>query len=173
MAERGAKLLINNLRTGAFIPPYTALQKRSSNIASEAPKLTKEDAHIDWRTWTSDYVLRAQKAMGALWSVWTYAAVNKTNGKTEQKTLRIQWHDLSIRRGPEKSSAAEPGRPLVDQHFGAVPTIDGMLLTPKAVTIEGRKKGWPGDSRKSMQYLLELSDEVQTTENGICNDKLM
>jgi len=166
MAERGAKLLIDNLRTGAFIPPYAPADNRVIATASEAPKLSKEDAHVDWQKWSSDYILRAQKAMGTLWSVWKYDTLDKASGKVERKSLRIQWHDLSMQENesPDKNHDAKPGIPLVQQHLGAILTSDGKLLSPQSVTIEGRKKGWPGNSKKTMQYLLDISVGLQSIE---------
>lgn len=165
MAERGAKLLVDSLRTGDFVLPYTPLQRTVVTTASEAPKLSKGDAHIDWQKWSSDYIMRAQKAMGTLWSSWQYATLDRASGKVERKSLRIQWHDLKIEQedSSEINAAIMPGRPMVQERLGAILTSDGKLISPGSVTIEGRKRGWPGDSKKTMQYLLDISKTQQNT----------
>lgn len=175
MAERGAKLLVDSLRTGAFVPPYASLQRAVVTTASEAPKLSKEDAHINWQKWSSDYIIRAQKAMGTLWSNWQYNALDKASGKVKRKSLRIQWHDLSIeqRDVPEINAGFMPGRPVIQDGLGAILTSDGKLITPGSVTIEGRKRGWPGDSKKTMQYLLDISMEQDDKEDGRITGELL
>jgi len=143
--------------------------------ASEAPKLSKDDAHIDWQKWPSDYILRAQKAMDTLWSIWKYNTLDKESGKMETKSLRVQWHDLSIQQEdiPESSPGVKPGKPLVLEHFGAITTRDGKLLSPRSVTIEGRKKGWPGNSKKIVQYLLDISTKSHGTEGNRSTGELL
>lgn len=166
MGPRGAKLLTDTIQQGLFVAPSDSLQHTKEAEASQAPKLTKEDAHIDWQHWTSDYVLRAQKAMGNLWSIWEYKGRGKNGEKSASQTLRIQWHDLRLYTGTADAGrhGTTAGVPFVHDHVGVIPTCDGKLLTTSSVTIEGRKKGWPGDAAKVVQYLIGLSDEAPTGE---------
>jgi len=159
MGERGAELLLDTLRKGSFIPPFQPVQNQALTEPSEAPKLTKEHAHIDWRTWSADYIMRAQKAMGTLWSIWPHEAIDKDTGAVEHKSLRIQWHDLHI-HGDERSAdvgTSRPGVPLILGDNASFITHDGQLISPGSVTIEGKKKGWPGNAAKAMQFLQGLS----------------
>ena len=159
MGERGAELLLDTLWKGSFIPPYQPIQGQVLTKASEAPKLTKQHAHIDWQNWSADTIMRAQKAMGTLWSIWPYEMTNKDTGAPEQKFLRIQWHDLRVQEGERSAEAAtsRPGAPLILDENAAIVTNDGQLILPGSVTIEGKKKGWPGNSTKAIQYLQGLS----------------
>lgn len=163
MGPRGAELLVDTIRQGQFVAPTKSLRDVEAVEASQARKLTKEDAHIDWQHWTSEYILRAQKAMGALWNIWEYQSRGKNNVDRSIQTLRIQWHDLHLYEADDDVTkhAHVPGTPTVHGHAGAILTCDGKLLTPRSVTIEGRKKGWPGDSVKVVQYLVGLVDESE------------
>ena len=159
MGERGAKLLLDTLRKGSFIPPFQPVQDQVLTEPSEAPKLTKEHAHIDWHKWSAEFIMRAQKAMGTLWSVWPYEAVNRDTGATEQKSLRVQWHDLYIHDHERSANAGtfRPGVPMILDEKASIITHDGQLISPGSVTIEGKKKGWPGNAAKAIQFLQGLS----------------
>lgn len=156
MAERGARLLLKALRERTFMQPSEAPANIVIPPASEAPKLTKEDAHIDWQTWSASYILRAQKAMGSLWSILPYEAVDKATGSTSPKTLRIQWHDFRL-QDPQSAGTIHQQAAGIPLESGCIATCDGLLISPTSVTIEGRKRGWPGDAKKVMQHLLSLT----------------
>lgn len=171
MSHRAAELLVTNLRKGIFLPPMTAATQIIHRPQSHAPKITSEDAHIAWTEWSTDEILRAQAAIGPLWSNWSY---KDAHGK--HQLLRIQWHELRNISTQCPPSAA--GVPAIipartdaatseegpRSQVGGVWTRDGHFLSPSCVTIAGRKKGWPGNAGRTVDYLWTLAKTGSTEE---------
>ncbi|KAI5295176.1 Methionyl-tRNA formyltransferase [Ascosphaera acerosa] len=68
---KGADMLRAAIRERLFVPPLTptAAPARQQHELRHAPKIRKEDSHVDWQGWTAETVLRRNRILGPLWSV--------------------------------------------------------------------------------------------------------
>jgi len=66
LAARGAEMLVETLRRQLFVPPISAVQSKYE--ASLAPKITPEDAHINWATWNADELELRAEMLGEVWT---------------------------------------------------------------------------------------------------------
>ncbi|KAM7196544.1 Formyl transferase [Naviculisporaceae sp. PSN 640] len=86
LAAIGAKMLIQGLRDGVYIPPYTDVVGHYSAANQQqrhAPKLEKFDYQIQWDSWTaSDATVRSIKLQEKLWTT----AINK-KGQPQRWTI--------------------------------------------------------------------------------------
>lgn len=166
VAPHAAGLLLECLSEGSFLEakhveengdhetPGTARSPQPER--SFATKVNPEDTRVDWQSWDSERILRAQRVLGPLWSL--------ARSRKSAKVLRIKWHGLAsipsaasklppVREGDLGSHS--PGEPCivesaVDSQGNnvtgkksrrvALKTIDDQVLTMESVTIEGRKK---------------------------------
>ena len=73
LAPKGAELLLQVIEDRCYVPPLeeigtTKADQMGVSIRT-APKLTTEDRHIDWKTWTADEIVRKQRVIGPLWNL--------------------------------------------------------------------------------------------------------
>lgn len=139
------------------MPPLQPLDT-SSHTASHAPKLVPEDADVDWKSWSVAKILRTQRAIGPLWSWWPGESANR---------FRVKFHDIKVApTSARPETRGEPGTAYlcesddlegVSTTIGGIWAIDGTLLCPRAITIEGGKKETPTGSVNVARKLLELS----------------
>ena len=66
LAARGAEMLVETLRRRLFVSPRLAVQ--STYEASLAPKITKEDCHVDWAAWSADELGLRAEVLGEVWT---------------------------------------------------------------------------------------------------------
>lgn len=59
-------MLVETLRRQLFVPPISAVQ--NTYEASLAPKITPEDAHIDWAAWGADEMELRAEMLGEVWT---------------------------------------------------------------------------------------------------------
>lgn len=111
-----------------------------------APKLTTEDARVDWATWTAEKVLRYSRVFD-LWDVTTYQSCT---GKKEAKRVKFRgpWKRLDARQIVAGDLAyARPGRPFAFRFLGektwhfAIETVDEEIITPESASIEAKDVG--------------------------------
>ncbi|OAA37947.1 methionyl-tRNA transformylase [Beauveria brongniartii RCEF 3172] len=94
LAARGATMLVEGLRAGLHVPPHddagwwAATQDGGDNNKAalvHAPKTSKEDQEVDWKTWTADDLMRH---MNVFHTVWTRGVLQGT-GKRAGALRRI------------------------------------------------------------------------------------
>jgi len=79
VTPKAAEILIQGLRDRVFVPPLADIRPQGSeHDIKHAPKITPEDRHIDWRSWTSVTIGRRHRALGRLWClIWAGTNVVK------------------------------------------------------------------------------------------------
>lgn len=140
LANLGAKMLIEGIRSKVFVPPLED-SGWYSGIVDHAPKITKEDRHVDWQGWMADEILLRLRVLGDLWD-----NVLLSNGK------RLVLHDLEIVSSPELAQSDQTLRPgsLVKSFDATSPEPVVLIVTCdeprkflkiKTCTIEGQTRG--------------------------------
>lgn len=67
LAQEGAKLLVETLRQGLYIPPVKGLPAKYP--VSLARKVTSEDKRVNWDTWTADELSQRAEMFGDVWTM--------------------------------------------------------------------------------------------------------
>lgn len=151
----GAEMLRNNILEGTFVEPNSTLDTGSIDESGlvHAPKLTKEDAHIDWYKWPAFKILRGSRVF-QLWDTTTYRAC------TGKNPLRVKfdgpWRVLDQSRiRSEDFAYSRLGYPFACRiegekgwHF-AFETADGEVVSPASASIESKEHG------KGLQVLMQ------------------
>ena len=176
-AHHAPDLLIDSLRDAKFahetwsVGTVRSAYQNDINI-THARKVVPEDAHVDWQTWPAERVLRTQRAMGHVWSL--------VSEPGAVEAVRVQWHELTdmsymVGQTHRQSVPSRPSGPQMvifngvtdaEEHTTnpeatlGIRTCDGRLLSPKAVTIEGRKKR-ADVARALSKLLLTPSDHMR------------
>lgn len=145
VAPKGAEMLLQGLRDRLYVPPLEDLSPHLSKIPDRpsryARKITPNDRHINWDTWTAEKILLTQRLMiGPLWNEGELASLD---GGIEVK--RIIWSQgFKLFPGP-MNNLTEHGRPIVvkERRSKALPylvvgTCDGYKLVTQAMKIEGK-----------------------------------
>ena len=139
LAPLGAEMLMKAIRSRSFetLPPPQPQKIDSTNAAPRpAPKLTSEDFHINWQTWSAAEILRRQQVLRRLWN-----HVDLVNG-TPRRVIwdSAFWEVPSVTNVP----ADRVGKVyLADQVSKAVRigTCDGKLLQIEKVKLDGKSRG--------------------------------
>ncbi|KAL9058186.1 MAG: hypothetical protein Q9162_001910 [Coniocarpon cinnabarinum] len=153
-ASVSADLLIDQITSGDFMYPEQHPAALDHEL-THARKVTPEDARVDWQGWTAERILRTQRVLGALWSIFTLP-----NGQS----ARVQWHGFRCVKVCPSSSQQflRAGQPLLmDTAAGpgsqaAIWTIDRRCLSIETVTIEGRRKH--ESATNGIRYLLQIGN---------------
>lgn len=152
MAMECADLLINGLKSGVHVPPYTDAGWMAKEMEAEgralqhAPKMSKADFQIDWVSWTAtDWRRRLQVSQ----SVWTHIGVpqqeSNKKGAQKQQRRRVIFHDAV-----EVSEAEVTGRRA---------TMEGVQLRPDGKEEDGRyRKVVSLDEQTESLYILLEGD---------------
>lgn len=145
VAPKGAEMLLQGLRDRLYVPPLENLSSRLSKISDRpsryAPKITRNDLHINWDTWTAEKILLTQRLMIGL--LWSKGEVTNLGGGIGVK--RIIWSQgFQLLSGP-MNNLAEHGRPIVVKERCSkapphliVGTCDGYTLITQVIKIEGK-----------------------------------
>ncbi|KAK4549654.1 hypothetical protein LTR36_004955 [Oleoguttula mirabilis] len=149
LAPLGAKLLAKGIYDGVFIPPLQECGNSEREvIPSHAPKITPEDRHIDWRTWTAEDIILRDRVLGRLWDNTTYGLCMHPDRSSLPLHRRATFHGpWRVEQGAGGSSSlaeGRPGTPLLSKcdtpsQFGIV-TADNRLVVPAEITIEGESR---------------------------------
>ena len=141
LAPMGADMLVRGIREGVYIPPFQDLAWRGEIDKSAAlrlaPKITSNDRHIQWHSWTAQEIMRRSKIIGPLWNYVTC----KITGRQEQR--RIIWAS-GLRLSTENiGQVTTRGRPIMTgfqekSQSIHITTCDGQVLTTDEVKIEGQ-----------------------------------
>lgn len=137
----GGSMLVQVLKDGAFIPPLKNVARRSESSPRHASKITKEDSHVDFRTWTADRIVRTLRVVGQLWDTTIYSKITAEDGVPK----RVVIHSVSIDNSPPDREHPLGSWWVIDQRqplpaIGTV-TCDGKVLYIESCTVEGHRKG--------------------------------
>ncbi|RDW60343.1 methionyl-tRNA formyltransferase [Aspergillus mulundensis] len=150
VASKGAELLLEGIREGLFVPPvkdagwYSTQQKDLIH----ATKITPEDKHIDWATWTWADVSRRERVLGPLWS--KSLVLGESSGPTpsfEQRRVILSEFEEVRPLNESEVFAVVPGLPFIDGEHTVksdakkgvyVFTKDRKLVRIHSMKVEGR-----------------------------------
>lgn len=126
VAPKGAELLIEGIRKGLFVPnkenPDIIQNNQATRSVRPAPKITPEDRHINWNTWSADEIILRHRVIGPLWNT----ASSYVNGKMTKK--RIIWVSGFSRSPTASQLSLRAGIPFVEQP----PDSDLLALAVRA-----------------------------------------
>lgn len=149
----GASILRDAVENATFVGPgvVTPTENTEQIELVHAPKITKEDAHIDWQTWTSDKVRQYGRVL-ELWDDTTHAACY--SAKPARVKYQGPWSKMSASELSNEGishavtgATPKPGRPIAYRQHGqkgwrlAICAADGELVSPSSASIEGKKEG--------------------------------
>ncbi|EMC97023.1 hypothetical protein BAUCODRAFT_435846 [Baudoinia panamericana UAMH 10762] len=146
MGTVGARMLSDYIRHRRYEHPAPAFNLKPRQ-PSNAPKITPEDRHIDWNTWTADKILLRDRVLGKLWDTVTFGKCMWPREKIPQPKRMVFHGPWTIMKSGREMIEVNPGQPLaVSQNGNAAPTLglhtkDGKVVMPSDVTIEGKKAG--------------------------------
>ncbi|KAK3671897.1 Methionyl-tRNA formyltransferase [Recurvomyces mirabilis] len=126
LGTAGAKLLVEGICDGLFIPPVQPLDDTFER-ATYAAKITPEDRHIDWQKWTGEDLMVRDRVLSNLW-----------DSKDSQGKRRIYHGPWSAISNP--ASGEQPGTALALEGKVGFYTIDNKVMVPSSITIEGEPK---------------------------------
>jgi len=130
-------LLLQGLRDRVFAADNSrALQTEQDEYnVRRAPKISPEDRHVDWNSWTAEDILRKHRVIGPLWNM---AVINR-DGMVAEK--RIIWA-TGFRRSSNPCNPPPPhGIPIrADDTSLLIRTADGVLLESDEVKVEGKRQ---------------------------------
>ncbi|CAK1363349.1 Methionyl-tRNA formyltransferase, mitochondrial [Cercospora beticola] len=151
----GAKMLKEGIQQGLFKHPEVADSANGVDEANlvHAPKITNEDAHVNWESWPAGKVSRYGRMLD-LWDTTTYRAC------TGKDSLRVKfkgpWRVLdSSKISSDDLAYSRPGSPFVCRVEGekglqfAIETVNGYLMSPQSASIESKEPG------KGLQVLIQ------------------
>ncbi|KAK3714174.1 Methionyl-tRNA formyltransferase [Vermiconidia calcicola] len=152
LGRLSAEMLRGGIENGLFLPPLKDVTNGTADPESldHAPKVTPEDRHIDWTTWTADEILLRDRVLGRLWDTTTYAEVAKPEQRAPKRVaFQGPWTKLSLGQVVRVNyvGIGEPGAPVLvseandhNPRFG-IRTSDNWVVSPSSATIDGEKKG--------------------------------
>ena len=165
-------MLVETLKRRSFvppldlIPPFTALS--DTDILCHASKITAEDRHIDWHTWTAEDIMLRQRVLGTTWDDVTYQRCSSALFPGESKRINYHgWRSLNAHTSVEEISHSknlEHRNPFPSKDHGrassplrgyspgtlcwvhepnnerrlGIVTCNGKVVCPESATIEGR-----------------------------------
>lgn len=168
-------MLVEVLKKGLFLPPINEIQPftglSESTELCHAGKVSPNDRHIDWRTWTADDIFLRQRVLGKLWDdeVYRHCSTNHFSGESK----RINYHgwrfpNTGARLGISRLSTGHETRNYILRKDGKIErgqqhgfpagtpcwvhdstiepilgiiTCDDRVVHPTSVTIESRPQG--------------------------------
>ena len=154
-SREGAELLLHSIKEGAFLPPVekkgNLLLDADLRAIKSAPKITPEDRHIDWRTWTAEKIFRTHSVVGRLWNK---ICLNDRGGSARGAlSKRVIWTSGFEAADDSFVSGVEPGFPFLkdcgrESASAYIQTCDHKCLEVKHITIEGGPKNHPESSSR-------------------------
>ena len=146
LAPKGAELLIQSIRDRLFTQPNQK-DNPTRDIPKEeqlscAPKIRTEDSHINWKSWTTDEILRRQRVLGPLWNM-ASSRTKPAHMDEEIITLkRIIMQDIKVVPSPGVN-LLQPGVPFLRKGDSdrklLVRTCDENVLEIPQIKVEGRQ----------------------------------
>ena len=169
MAPLGAEMLVRAIQNRSFVAPYKDRgwkQGGHEGLVRHAPKITPEDSHIDWSTWTAFDILHKKNIIGPLWNVAGGLA------RKASRERRIIWSEGFYRcgtlRSQERWNSRKPGEPYFllgpeNKLITYINTCDGAMLVARKVKLDGEVE------RDSKPALLSLVVGNAIAHTGISN----
>lgn len=158
----GAEMLAKDVDEGVFVPPLKEVDDVARGLqASYAPKITPEDHHIDWETWSAADIITRDKVLGRLWDTTTYDKC--MHGKTNIDAKRVTFHGPWLVYGYVQFTyhcdavngdlqvgdpVLQKLSPVVQNKFFGISsgsmvgfrTVDDHIVVPAEMTIEGGRR---------------------------------
>lgn len=148
VAPKAAEMLVKGLRDLVYVPPMQEVgwpkTRGSIQPVRHAPKITREDSHIDWDTWPAERILRTHRVVGPLWNV------IKAFKEGETLSKRVIWSD-GFKKFPDPIDVAlGPGHAAVyglqsGPRSVVIKTCDNNTLQVYNVKIEGARETTSAD----------------------------
>ncbi len=150
LAPLGAEMLVCGIRNHVFVPPIEDVGWYStvSNPKEwrSAPKVTPEDRHVKWDSWTGEEIMRRYRVLGPLWNTISMQCGHAGSEK------RLIFSGLSLREGDLgevlptyqlglpyaeiDSSKSVPGTPVFSGNL-MLRTLNGSILGIVKLKVEG------------------------------------
>lgn len=172
VSQEGAAMLVSCITTGAFVPPLQEVRQLLPGAkvpaASSAPKITPQDRHLDWHSWTAERILRSHLVIGPLWNEITPENPLKLARK------RVIWTS-GFKVSDEKTSAGPGiGRPFVKDAGSTealvyIETCDRQILEATQITIDGCQTNDPISSFKQAGLFCSATRKHVIDKDLICN----
>lgn len=164
MAPLGAEMLVQAIRHKIYIPP---LKQKDCDAGDRvrpirfAPKITSEDGHIDWHTWTAARIRRTYSVLGRLWN---FAA--PATG-TLSRERRVQWSD-GFNEIDQSDMGNLPGVPYLEASSRSIliRTCDDRVLMCGKVKFDGERTLDAGSAMKKFTGTKHL-DTPSSSEQRI------
>ena len=162
LAPEGARLLIQGISDKLFIPGHEVEGVQEVGEHMHAPKITKEDTHVDWKTWTATDVIRREHVLGPLWN-WASPWVNQGDSNVPEPLKRIIMQGIKEDL-PCYDNRIRPGVPFVQQERSAkrllARTCDDKLLEISHIKVEGTQS-MPAVEAAEKARMCEVGREVE------------
>ncbi|KAF2863982.1 Formyltransferase [Piedraia hortae CBS 480.64] len=142
LGQLGAQMLYSAVDNSSFVPPIR--EHQSEQTPSHAPKITPKDRQIDWKTWSSDEIVKRARIFGSLW--------DDTTLPSKRIIFEGPWKEAFeydyVRKGSAGQLVAlhekwgEDGDFQVKKRpteIGFI-TVDERVMVPSGVTIESGKR---------------------------------
>lgn len=167
VAPKGAEMLVKGLKDRVYVPPTQHVAspqvEDGGRPPRHAPKITPENRHIDWDTWTADRILRTHRVLGPLWNT----TQTLLAGQTREK--RIIWAAGFQKLQDPMHIFPDSGHPIVTGLFSksqslCIRTCDGHTLFVDQVKIEGEATSyaWHAIQRHGM---VPLPSDIRDAEH--------
>ena len=144
MAPLGAEMLVRGIKNSIFVPPYELKgweRDGLKGLRRPAPKITPEDSHLDWQTWTAEEILRKQRIIGPLWNILKPPSV------TGSRERRVIWSSgfSKVFPGPvsvhgDALGAPYPAVSTTQAEIAHINTCDGHVLQVARVKLDGERE---------------------------------
>ena len=165
LAPLGAELLVQGLRDGVHVSPQA--QESAGGQERLAPKVTPEDRHVRWDSWTAEEILLRHRVIGPLWSM------AETSMNASRNMSRIIWSS-GFRKASIGLPDLPPGVAIIQGVDPSVyiRTIDGHMLQAETVKVEGTGNSHANQAMKRAGMLSYRSKlENDAAHNGIAHSQ--
>ncbi|KAJ5550624.1 hypothetical protein N7535_001431 [Penicillium sp. DV-2018c] len=147
LAQKGGQMLVETIDKGLFVSPVSGIEQRGK--ATYAPKITPEDRHIDWTSWTLTEIKRRNRVIGPLWSK-ALCSSNAADGPLRFQQKRVIFTETEEVDPPKgcDSFSVLPGLPFTNASHPVEPkktrqlyvfTADGKVLRINRMKVEGEQ----------------------------------
>lgn len=146
LAPKAAELLVKGLRNRVYLSDTQA--KAGPILERQAPKISSEDRHINWSSWSAEEILRRHRIIGPLWNN------GATGSPPNWVKRRIIWSSGFHLASPGFDHI-EPGMARISGSDPClyVQTADKQTLCAEHATVEGQEI-------KAASYAVKKSDMV-------------
>ena len=166
LAPFGAEMLVRAIRNRSFVNADKFGQRKQNDhggLSRHAPKITAEDSHVDWNTWTADDILRKQNIVGPLWNHL------QSPPSKESRRRRVIWSagfsKTTLIPSGKTESVYEPGVAYSIRKDGQasityVNAADGQTLLFEKLKLDGERE------RSSIAALASLGAKQNIPPGG-------